>query len=422
MGIELKIGIVVVLCLIAAAAIAATAPFKAPPIRHVFLIVLENKSYPDTFGSSRQDPYLQKTLPQQGALLTRYYGTGHSSLDNYIAMISGQASTRETEADCEEFRDFAFKRLDPDGQAVGTGCVYPSQIKTLADQLGSAGLTWKGYMEDMGNDSAREDATCAHPAINTKDQTQAAEARHEGASAGDQYAVRHNPFMYFHSIIDQPSCAHHVVNLRRLVKDLQSVSTTPNFSFITPNLRNDGHDGDGTGAAGKGCVDGNPGGLTSTDAFLKAWVPRILISPAYKEDGLLMITFDEGDFSPPETVTDPQTGNTTITTRAAGEHCCGQRMGPNIVRPVVQTFVESPKVTYLVKIQGYGGDRIGAVLLSRFLKPGTTSSVPYNHYSLLKTLQDIYHLDHLGYAAQAGLRTFGRDIFTGLAAEPEEKP
>jgi phosphatidylinositol-3-phosphatase len=409
-----KTGIVVALCLFAAAGIAASEPFEAPPIRHVFLIVLENKSFPDTFGTSRQDPYLQKTLPQQGALLTRYYGTGHSSLDNYIAMISGQASTRETEADCEEFSDFAFKRLDPDGQAVGTGCVYPSQVKTLADQLELAGLTWKGYMEDMGNDPTRESATCAHPAISTKDETQEPEAPHEGLPTGDQYAVRHNPFMYFHSIIDQPSCSHHVVNLKVLTDDLRSTRTTPNFSLIAPNLCNDGHDGDGTGAAGKGCVDGNPGGLASTDLFLKSWVPKILESPAYKEDGLLIITFDEGDFSPPETTTDPQTGKTVITTRAAGEHCCGQRIGPNISRPVVQTFVESSKVTYLVKIQGYGGDRIGAVLLSRFIKPGTVSNMPYNHYSLLKSLEDIYRLEHLGYAGRGGLRTFGHDVFSGL--------
>jgi phosphatidylinositol-3-phosphatase len=408
-----KIGAALALCLLAVG-ITASEPFEAPPIRHVFLIVLENKSYPDTFGSSSQDPYLQRTLTQQGALLTRYYGTGHSSLDNYIAMVSGQAATRETEVDCEQFSDFALKSINRDGQAVGTGCVYPSQIKTLADQLESAGLTWKGYMEDMGNDQARENATCAHPAVNTKDQTQLPEAPHESLPAGDQYAVRHNPFMYFHSIIDNPSCARHVVNLNRLTDDLRSAHTTANFSFITPNLCNDGHDGDGTGATGKGCVDGNPGGLTSTDAFLKAWVPKILQSPAYKEDGLLIITFDEGDFSSPEAATDPQTAITTITTRAAGEHCCGQRMGPNIVRPVVQTFVESPKVTYLVKIQGYGGDRIGAVVLCPFIKPGTVSNLAYNHYSLLRSLEDIYHLDHLGYAAQRGLRTFGRDVFTGL--------
>jgi len=51
--------------------------------------------------------------------------------------------------------------------------------------------------------------------------------------------------------------------------DLASIETTPNFVFITPNLFDDGHDGDGTGAAGKRCVTGQPGGLTSSDQFLK---------------------------------------------------------------------------------------------------------------------------------------------------------
>ena len=44
-------------------------------------------------------------------------------------------------------------------------------------------------------------------------------------------------------------------------------------------------------------------------------------------------------------MTDPATGKTAIAVSASGEHCCGQRIGPNIARPVVQTFVESPKVT-----------------------------------------------------------------------------
>ena len=130
MGIE-KVCSMLGLCLVAATAFAATSSSALPPIRHIFIIVLENKNYTDTFAASAQDPYLQKTLPREGALLTRYYGTGHSSLDNYIAMISGQASTVATEADCAEFTDFALKKIDVDGQAVGTGCVYPAQIKTL---------------------------------------------------------------------------------------------------------------------------------------------------------------------------------------------------------------------------------------------------------------------------------------------------
>jgi hypothetical protein len=65
----------------------------------------------------------------------------------------------------------------------------------------------------------------------------------------------------------------------------------------------------------------------------------------------------------------------------------------------------------VAKIQGYGGDLIGAVLLSRYIKAGTVSNVPYNHYSLLRSLEDIFHLEHLGYARQSGLAAFGSDVF-----------
>ena len=51
-----------------------------------------------------------------------------------------------------------------DGQAIGRGCVYPASVKTLADQLNASGKTWRAYMEDMGNDPAREATTCGHPA------------------------------------------------------------------------------------------------------------------------------------------------------------------------------------------------------------------------------------------------------------------
>ena len=84
---------------------------------------------------------------------------------------------------------------------LGQGCVYPASVKTVANQLQAKGLSWKGYMEDMGNNPTRDSGTtCAHPAIGTPDQTQQ-------ASATDQYATRHNPFVYFHSIIDNPRTA-----------------------------------------------------------------------------------------------------------------------------------------------------------------------------------------------------------------------
>ena len=62
-------------------------------------------------------------------------------------------------------------------------------------------------------------------------------------------------------------------------------------------------------------------------------------------------------------------------------------------------------------VTGPGGGRIGAVLVSPLIKPGTVSKTPYNHYALLKSIEDVFGLAHLGYAGQKGLKSFGRDIF-----------
>lgn len=366
----------------ALAACTATAPVVAPPPstvlaqppRHVFVIVLENEPFQVTFGAHSPAPYLAHALPRQGALLTRYYATGHDSLDNYIAMISGQAPNPATQEDCHVYSAFIRSEpgFDADGQVRGTGCVYPADVQTVANQLQAAGFSWKGYMEDMGNDPAREAAACAHPAIGQDDPT-----RH--ATATDQYADKHNPFVYFHSIIDDhANCAAHVVNLDELPRDLQSVATTPNFSFITPGLCHDGHNAP--------CRNGEPGGLVSADAFLRHWVPIITASPAFRQDGVLIITFDEG-------------------TDAAA--CCGEMKPAGAPQP--GKF-------------GSGGGRIGAVMLSPFIRPGTVSSVPYNHYSFLRSVEDWFGLPHLGYAGQAGQRSFGNDVFTNQPAATTATP
>ena len=152
----------------------ATAAPAAPKIGHVFVIMLENEGFASTFGSPSADPYLASTLPRQGALLTQYFGIGHESNDNYVAMISGQAPNPQNQADCQVYSNFVGTGPDvPPGQAVGNGCVFPSSVATLPNQLTQAGLTWKGYMQDMGNDPAREAAVCAHPVLDTQDQTPA---------------------------------------------------------------------------------------------------------------------------------------------------------------------------------------------------------------------------------------------------------
>jgi phosphatidylinositol-3-phosphatase len=341
-----------------------------PPIRHVFVIVLENKSFSEAFDPHGAAPYLARTLPAQGALLENYYAIGHWSLDNYIAMVSGQAPNPATQRDCAQATEFqpSGSGLDAEGELPGVGCVYPASVRTLADQLEEAHSTWKGYMEDLDVDVARDrPATCTDARVGRTDLT-------ERASGDDEYASKHDPFVYFHTILDHPlRCAAHVVNLAVLATDLHRIATTPNYSFITPNLCHDGHDPQ--------CYDHKPGGLEGINGFLEKWVPRITRSPAFRKDGLLVITFDESDGSPPD----------------GFDACCGERPLPGTPEPA--------------GFRGPGGGRVGAVALSPFIRPGTVSKMPYNHYSLLRTIEDLFDLAHLGYAAEPDLHAFGPDVF-----------
>ena len=149
--------------------------------------------------------------------------------------------------------------------------------------------------------------------------------------------------------------------------------TTRNLTFITPDLCHDGHD--------TPCANGEPGGLVSFNKFLKHWVPIIMSSPAFQKDGLLIITADENDFS-----SDP---NDTS--------CCGEGPGPN-----------SP----LPGVYGMGGGKIGALMISpKWIEGGSTSEQDYNHYSWLRSVEDLFGLDHLGYASIPEQASFGTDIF-----------
>lgn len=369
-----------------------TVTSKLPLVRHVFVIMLENNDYSATFGNPSADPYLATTLPSQGALLENYYGVGHFSNDNYTGFISGQPPNTDNQADCAGgFVNFPNGDGEIGGIQQGAGCVYPSADTTLADQLTSDGLTWKGYEEDMGNDLSREAANCGHPTVGDSDPSFFAEA-------ADGYATRHNPFVYFHSIIDNTSeCDQNVVPLgdtsgnlpagtlagtTGLVTDLQSTSTTPNFSFITPNLCDDGHDNPCTNTTGAGVGGGSSVG--DINKWLETWVPIIEASPAYQDGGgLIEITVDEAE-------------QPTFDTTA----CCGETPGPAAASG---GNGES----------GPGGGKVGAVLISPFIHPGTVvTKTDYNHYSSLASIEDLFGLPHLG-EAQTVTTTFDRGVYAG---------
>ncbi len=336
-------------------------------IRHVFVIVLENRDAGASFGPDSPAPYLARTLRDRGAYLPNYYAVAHRSLPNYLALISGQPPNPATQGDCPVFSPLVASRYLASGVAVGEGCVFPRRVQTVGGQLQRHGRGWRAYVQDMASSvAAGEAASCRHPAIGAPDPARS-------ASAGDQYATRHNPFVYFRSVIDFPQgCRRHVVDLAKLSHDLKREATTPALALISPDLCAGGHD--------ETCADGrSPGGFAGIEAFLRRWVPAIERSPAFRDRGALLVTFDESESS--------------------SRSCCREPRGPLVASN------GGP-------IAGNGGGRVGAVVLSPCIRPGTVAHRPYNHFATLRWIEDRFGLSHLGYAGAAGLRPFGSDVFS----------
>jgi hypothetical protein len=340
------------------ASIASSSRATTPDVGHVFVINLENKGFRQTWGPSSKAPYLARTLRSKGVLLKQYYATAHHSLGNYLAQISGQGPDYATQHDCPTYTRFEETRpVVAPGQVVGNGCVYPAKVRTLPRQLTGAGLGWRAYMEDMAR-------PCQHPRLGARD-------RWQQATASSQYATRHNPFVYFRSITGHRAyCRTRVQPLVALAHDLQKTSTTRALTYITPDLCHDAHDAR--------CADGGPGGLRAANGWLKTWAPRILDSSAFQKDGVLVITADESE-------------GVTEDSRA----CCDEGVGPNAGQP---------------GIEGPGGGRVGALVISPFATPGTTTKRAYNHYSLLGSIEDLFGVPRLGYARTV-THTFGADVF-----------
>src|SRR5262245_1386959 len=241
---------------------------SVPAFKHIFIIVLENKSY-DQVAGSRNASYLN-TLARQYGLATNYYAIRHPSLPNYLALIGGD--TFGISSDC-------------------TDCFVNQP--NLVDQLEGAGKSWKGYMESMPSACFVGDAA-------------------------PLYRQKHNPFIYFDDVRNDAARCNKIVPFTQFAADI-AANAVPDFVWITPNMCNDAHD----------CP------ISTSDAWLKTWVPQILASPAWKDQGALFITFDEGE-----------TGD---------GRCC--------------THAE--------------GGRIITLVISPLGKPSFSSDVAYDHYSLL---------------------------------------
>jgi hypothetical protein len=156
----------------------------------------------------------------------------------------------------------------------------------------------------------------------------------------------------------------------------------PSLSYIVPDRC---HDGSPTP-----CAAGAPAGPAAADGFLQKVVGEILAAKAYKQGGLLIITVDEA----------PSSG-----AFADSSSCCGQPQFPNLPAPAGTAAGRPAK----------GGGEVGALLLSPYVKPGTTNQEQYNHFSLLRTIEDLYGLKHLGFAAASGVSSFAPSVFSAYS-------
>ena len=232
--------------------------------------------------------------------------------------------------------------------------MYPNSIITLSDQVTSAGKQWRAYVDDMAP------TTCVHPNSDALDDVAL-------TGAGPQYDTRHNPFIYFPDVIgDQGRCDAHQRPFADLSSDITSGSL-PAFSFITPDTCHDGHDNP--------CAGQTTGGLAAADAWLSTNLPPLL-SYLAANNGLLVINFDEGS---------TPSGSAALATPS--DFSC----------------------TTCISL-GAGG-RTGAVLISPRLPQGATVSTGYDHYSLLRTVEDTFGIsEHLNLA---GVATAMTNAFAG---------
>jgi hypothetical protein len=312
-------------------------------IKHVWVIILENHAYESSFTGLDDNTYLSKTLPAAGAALTNYYGTGHSSLDNYTSMVSGQGPITDDQADCPAFN--AIKgNLDTSGGSLAAngnygqidsaaganapsgdnGCVYPSSVPTVFNQLDANKTSWKVYAQDLAATpmayqnagtqycGAPDSTVGATPSANqTSNPGTSGPNQVDGsANATDQYVAKHNPLPWFASDLNSGDCASSshlgpvLGSSDQLYNDLQSESTTPAMNFIIPDNCSNAHDSicvgnnlsggfSGTNNQVANAPKNNVGGSYAADLFLGKVIPEIMNSPAYSDGGLIAVVFDE---------------------------------------------------------------------------------------------------------------------------------
>lgn len=256
---------------------------EVPDFAHVYVIVLENKEYGRIVNSAAA-PYINSLIARYG-LATNFYGETHPSEPNYIALTSGGL------------------------QGTRTDGTYNLSVDNLFDQVEASGRTWRVYAQGYPGNCFK--TYIANPVV-------------DGPGAAGEYVRKHNPAISYTSISGNPTRCAAITGLKGFDP------AAADLELIIPNQINDMHSSS----------------VAAGDAFLKAFVPSIVGSPAFA-GSVLFITFDEGD--------------TNLN----------------------------------------GGGHIATIVVSPGLPPGSRFTATANHYAILRTIELAWGLPLLGEARSA---------------------
>ena len=272
----------------------------AGKIQTVFLVMMENHSW-STIKGNPSAKYINDTLLPMGAHAEKYSTPAHNhpSEPNYIWLEAG---------------DNLGITTDDDPSAN-----HQSTKDHLSTQLEAAGFTWKAYVEGIAKGSCP-------------------------LASNGLFAAKHTPQLFFDDVTDgnkssSAHCQQHVRPYEELGGDLKS-GMVAQFNFITPDLCDDMH-GEALGTQCEAVVSDM---VKKGDDWLASEVPAILASNAYKNGGMLMILWDEGD------------------------------------EPLFGTASDGP---------------LPAIVISPFAKVNYPSQAVYTHSSTLRTFQEIFHVPFL---------------------------
>jgi phosphatidylinositol-3-phosphatase len=320
---------------------------RSESLDRMFVIMLENHSQSSVIDDPNA-PYLTG-LAHTYAMADQYYGVTHPSMPNYLATIAGD--------------NFGIQD-DNDQNVVNL------DRPNLVDQLEAHHVSWGAYMDTLpSNKLDRFGPTLA-----------------DGTKVS-LYAKKHNPFVLFDDVKNNPARMANIHDYGQLSTDL-SRANAPKFVWITPNQCNDMHGGVFVAVPGHpetpcpyGSVkdDANDAALKQkADNFVKDAVHTITTSAAWTRHSAIVIVTDENDF----------TGNAETGGWENAAGCCDSPYVPAGDARVSATW---PGGTY-------GGGLIPAIVVSSSGPRHFVDHTPYNHYSLLTTIEDNWNLGHLGHA------------------------